>query len=77
MEEALPHPVKMFLQESRTYQVALRIMGALRLDTIIIYTSWLEAKLAIGQATGMIRDRHAAILNYNNIFGPVSLSIYI
>lgn len=63
MEEAIPHPMKMFLQQGRTYQVALRKMGALRLDTITIYTSWLEAELGVGQATGMIGDRDAAILN--------------
>lgn len=68
MEEAIPHPVKMFLQQGRTFLVALRKMGALRLDTIIIYTSWLEAELGVEQAAGMIGDRDAAILNLQQYF---------
>lgn len=54
MEGAVQHPMKMFLQQGKSLPSCSQdSVEALRLDTIIMYTSWLEAELGAGQVAGM------------------------
>lgn len=70
--------MEMFIQQDKVLPSCSKdSMEAMRLDTIIIYTLWLEAELGTGQAIGRIGDKDTTILKLQQIFCPVSQYLHL
>lgn len=70
--------MEMFIQQDKVLPSCSQdSMEAMRPDTIIIYTLWLEAELGTGQAIGRIGDKDTTILKLQQNFCPVSQYLHL